>query len=341
MQQIWIKKHGAPSVLEVKSAPDPEPAPGEVRIRVRAAGLNFAEVTARQGLYPDAPKPPCVLGYEGAGVIDALGEGASRFRPGDRVVFLKRFGAHASAVCVNETQAFRMPDAMSFEEGAALPVNYLTAYHMLFEVRRIRKGDTVVVHMAAGGVGTAVLQLCRLVEGVTTIGTASAGKHEYVRSHGADHVIDYRTTDYVTEVRKLTGDRGVDVVLDALGGPDWRRGYSLLGPGGILIAFGLANVNVGGTRSLVHAAGQILRQPWFNCIRLMDDNRGVAGVNMGRLWDQIDLLTREMSALVGFYSEGKIKPHVSRAYPFSAARDAHVDLEQGKTVGKLVLVPDA
>jgi NADPH:quinone reductase-like Zn-dependent oxidoreductase len=341
MQQIWIKKHGGPSVLEVKELPDPAPGPGEIRIRVRAAGLNFAEVTARQGLYPDAPKPPCVVGYEGAGVVDALGQGASRFRVGDRVVFMKRFGAHSSAVCVEEAQAFPMPDAMSFEEGAALPVNYLTAYHMLFMVRRIQKGDTVVVHMAAGGVGTAVLQLCRLVEGVVTIGTASAGKHDYARSHGADHVIDYRTHDYVAEVKKITGGRGVDVVLDALGGPDWRRGYSLLGPGGLLIAFGLANVSVGGKRNLVHAVGQILRQPWFNCVRLMDDNHGVAGVNMGHLWTELELLTREMNALVALYAEGKIKPHVSRAYPFSAARDAHADLEQGKTVGKLVLVPDA
>jgi NADPH:quinone reductase-like Zn-dependent oxidoreductase len=229
---------------------------------------------------------------------------------------------------------------MSFEDGAALPVNYLTAYHMLFVVRRIRKGDTVVVHMAAGGVGTAVLQLCRLVEGVVTIGTASAGKHDYVRSHGAHHVIDYRTRDYVEEVKKVTGGRGVDVVLDALGGPDWKRGYSLLGPGGILVASGFANVSVGGKRNLVHALGQMLRQPRFTCMGLMDDNRGVAGVNMGHLWGELELLTRELNALVGFYAEGKIKPHVSRVYPFSAARDAHAELEQGKSVGKIVLVPD-
>src|SRR5436190_22388097 len=149
MRAVWITRAGGPEVLEVRETPDPEPGPGEVRIRVHAAGLNFAEVTARQGLYPDAPKPPCVVGYEGAGVVDVLGEGATRFRQGDRVMFLKRFGSHSSAVCLNEAQAFRMPDAMSFEDGAALPVNYLTAYHMLFVVRRVQKGDTIVVHMAA------------------------------------------------------------------------------------------------------------------------------------------------------------------------------------------------
>src|SRR4051794_32760655 len=171
MRAVWITKAGGPEVLAVRECPVPQPGRGEVRIAVRAAGLNFAEVTARQGLYPDAPKPPCVVGYEGAGVVDALGAGITRWRIGDRVVFLKRFGAHSSAVCVKQAQAFRMPDAMSFEEGAALPVNYLTAYHMLFVVRRIQKGDTVVVHMAAGGVGTAVLQLCGLVNGLLTIGT--------------------------------------------------------------------------------------------------------------------------------------------------------------------------
>src|SRR5258708_4659383 len=184
MQAIWIKKFGGPDVLEVKQGPDPEPGPGQVRVSVRACGLNFAEVMARQGMYPDAPKPPCVVGYEGAGEVDAVGSGVARFKLGDRVVYMSRFGGHTSSIVLAEPQLFPMPEGMSFEEGAALPVNYLTAYHMLFAVRRIKAGDRVLVHMAAGGVGTAVLQLCRTVPDVVTIGTASAKKHDYVRSHG-------------------------------------------------------------------------------------------------------------------------------------------------------------
>jgi NADPH:quinone reductase-like Zn-dependent oxidoreductase len=340
MRQIWIRKHGGPEVLEVRDVPDPVPGAGQVRVRAKAVGLNFAEVSARQGLYPDAPKPPCVVGYEGAGVVDAVGSGVTRWAVGDRVVFASRFGGHSEAVCVGEEQLFRMPGSMSFEDGAALLVNYLTAYHMLFVVRRLRPSDTVLVHMAAGGVGTAVLQLCRTVEGVTTIGTASSKKHDYVRSHGAQHVIDYRTSDYVAEVKRLTNGRGVDVVLDALGGPDWRRGYSLLAPGGLLVAFGLANAAGSGKRNLGRALAQIVRQPLFNCMTLMSDNRGVAGVNMGHLWDDVAFIAREAEALVKLYSEGKIKPHIGGAFPFSRVAEAHAELENARNVGKIILVPD-
>jgi NADPH:quinone reductase-like Zn-dependent oxidoreductase len=340
MRAIWIRKHGGPNVLEVRETPDPEPRQGEVRVRVRACGLNFAEVMARQGLYPDAPKPPCIVGCEGAGVIDAVGEGVANYRAGDRVIYMSRFWGQASVVCVPERQLLRMPEAMTFEEGAALPVNYLTAYHMLFVVKRLRPGHTVLVHMAAGGVGTAVLQLCRTVERVVTIGTASAKKHDYVRGQGCDHVIDYRSVDYVEEVRKLTNGRGVDIVLDALGGPDWKKGYSLLAPGGLLIAFGLANANVGGKRSLVHALGQVLQSPFYSPMKMMNDNRGIAGVNMGHLWSNIELITEEADALLAFHAARQIRPHIGATFPFSRAADAYGELENGKNVGKVILVPD-
>ncbi|MGH7436449.1 MAG: synaptic vesicle VAT-1 family membrane protein [Polyangiaceae bacterium] len=340
MRAIWIKRFGGPEVLEVRDGPDPNPGPGQVRVRVRACGLNFAEVMARQGLYPDAPKPPCVVGYEGAGLVEDVGSGVTTYKVDDRVVYLSRFGGHASSIVVAEPQLLPMPEGMSFEEGAALPVNYLTAYHMLFAVRRIRSGDSVLVHMAAGGVGTAVLQLCRTVPGVVTIGTASAKKHDYVKSHGADHVIDYRSVDYVAEVRRLTGGRGVDVVLDALGGPDWAKGYSLLAPGGLLVAFGLANANVGGKRRLLHALGQVLRSPRFGCRTLMNDNRGVAGVNMGHLWDDAGLIRDEAQALLQLYGAGRIRPHIGGSFPFSRAADAYAELEYARNVGKIVLTPD-
>jgi NADPH:quinone reductase-like Zn-dependent oxidoreductase len=194
--------------------------------------------------------------------------------------------------------------------------------------------------MAAGGVGTAVLQLCRTVDGVVTIGTASAQKHDYVRGQGCNHVIDYRSVDYVEEVKKLTDGRGVDVVLDALGGPDWKKGYSVLAPGGLLVAFGLANANVGGKRNLIHALGQILGSPLYTVMKLMTDNRGIAGVNMGTLWGNIDLITREIEALLTHYRAGQIRPHVGGVFPFSRAAEAHSELEGGKTIGKIVLTPD-
>lgn len=339
MQAIWIAKHGAPNVLELRETPDPSPGPGEVRVRVRAAGLNFAEVMARQGLYPDAPNTPCVVGYEVAGEVDEVGAGVERVKVGDRVAAMTRFGGHASVVVVPEAQVFGMPDAMGFEEGAALPVNYLTAYHMLFEIKRLRPGEKVLVHMAAGGVGTAALQLCRTVEDVTTYGTCSAKKHDYARSHGCDHPIDYRTEDYAEVIRRELGENQLDLVLDALGGADWKKGYELLRSTGTLIAFGWANMNKGGKRRLLHVLGQMAKLPRYTPMKLMQDNRAIAGVNMGHLWHEGELVRREGLALMRLYEEGAIKPHVDRVFPFAEAAAAHEYLESGKNVGKVVLTP--
>jgi NADPH:quinone reductase-like Zn-dependent oxidoreductase len=339
MRAITIPKHGGPDVLEVREVDDPTPGPGEVRVRVRAAGLNFAEVMARKGLYPDAPKTPMVVGYEVAGEVDALGEGATGFALGERVAALTRFGGHAERVVVPEAQVFRMPEAMSFEEGAALPVNYLTAHHMLFQVFRVRAGDRVLVHMAAGGVGTAVLQLGRTVPGLTTFGTASAGKHDYVRSLGCDHPIDYRSLDYAEEIRRLTDGEGVDLVLDALGGRDWKKGYRLLRPGGLLIAFGWANMSTGERRNPLHVMRELTGLPVLTPATLMNDNRGIAGVNMGHMWEFISQLRWQADRLMALYTEGVVRPHIDAVLPFAEAAEAHRRLESGKTVGKVVLVP--
>lgn len=339
MRAVWITKHGGPAALEVRETPTPEPQAGQVRVAVTLAGLNFAELSASQGLYPDAPKPPCIVGYEGSGTIDALGEGALGLSVGDRVMYMCRFGGHASHVVTTADQIVKIPEAMSFEHAAAMPVNYLTAHHMLFEIARIRAGAHVLVHMAAGGVGTAALQLCRTIPGVVTYGTASASKHDYVREHGCTHPIDYRTKDYAAEVMRLTDGRGVDVVLDALGGADWRKGYALLKPVGMLIAFGLANTNTGGKRSIVNVVKQLARIPRYSPLKLMDDNRTVSGCNMGHLWGEKELLRRQLDALVKFYEAGAIRPHVHAIHPFDKAREAFEELSLGKNTGKVLLRP--
>ncbi len=339
MRALTITRYGPPSVLEVRESPDPEPAEGEVKIRVEASGLNFAEVTARQGLYADAPKAPCVVGYEGAGVIEALGPGVTEPAVGTRVVFMKRFGAHATVVTTPAWLAFPIPDEMSFEHAAAIPVNYLTAYHMLFQVARIRSGDHVLVHMAAGGVGTAALQLCRTAPGVTTYGTSSARKHDYVRGHGCDHPIDYRTKDYAEEIMRLTDGRGVDVILDALGGPDWKKGYEILRKAGMLVAFGMANAISGSKRSWLHVIRQVVAIPRFNPMKMMTENKAVAGVNLGHLWDQREMILEGMSALVELYEEGAIEPHIHAAVPLDRGHEAHEMLEKGENLGKVVFVP--
>jgi len=339
MRAIWITKAGGPEALEVRETPDPEPGPGQVRVRVRVAGLNFAEVMAAQGLYPDAPKPPCVVGYEAAGVIDALGEGVEGLAAGQRVVALTHFGGQADVVCVPAEQVLAIPDGMSFEDAAAIPVNYLTAYHLLFRAASVRPGERVLVHMAAGGVGLAVLQLCRTVEGLVVFGTASAAKHEVLRAEGCTYPIDYRATDYAAEVRRLTGGAGVDVVLDPLGGNDWRKGLKLLRPCGRLVAFGFANLASGPRRRPAHMAAQIAGIPLLTPLQLMNNNRTVSGVNIGHLWDEIALLREELQAVLALWAAGSIKPRIDGVYPFTEAAAAHRQILRRRNVGKILLTP--
>lgn len=339
MKAVWIPKFGKPEVLEVRESEDPAPASEEVRIRVEAAGINFAEIMARQGLYQDAPPPPMVVGYEVSGVIDAVGERVDPARVGQRVLAMTRFGGYADTVCVPSEQAYEMPESMTFEEGAALPVTYLTAYHMLFNVSRVRAGDHVLIHQAAGGVGTAACQLCRSVEGVTTYGTASKAKHDYVRENGCDYPIDYHSVDYGDEIRRLTEGRGVDVVLDALGGSDWKKGYDLLRPAGMLVPFGWANMAKFGKRKMTHVVGQLARMPWWTPMKLMHENKGVAGVNMGHLWDEREMTREAFTKLLQLYQARAIKPRIDRTFPLEQASDAHAYIEAGQNVGKVLLTP--
>ena len=339
MRAIWITRASGPEALQVRETADPEPGPGQVRIRVRAAGLNFAEVMAALGLYPDAPRPPCVVGYEVAGVIDALGDGVQSYPIGQRVLALTRFGGHADVVCVPAEQVLPMPDAMTFEAAAALPVNYLTAYHMLFRVAAVRPGERVLVHMAAGGVGTAVLQLCRTVDNLQTFGTASAAKHDVLKAEGCAHPIDYHATDYAVEVRRLTAGDGVDIVLDPLGGHDWRKGLKLLRPCGRLVAYGFANLASGQRRRPARLLSQVTGIPLLTPLGLMNRNLTVSGVNIGHLWGQMAILREELQAVLVLWDQGKIKPLIDTTYPFADAAAAHRRILQHQNTGKIVLVP--
>ena len=333
MKALWLVKRGT---WEIREAPVPLPKPGEVRVAVRVFGLNFAELMASQGLYPDAPKLPAILGYEIAGEIDAVGEGVDASRIGERVVALTRFGSHAQFCCIPSQFALAIPPAMSFEEAAALPVTYLTAYHMLFFAANLRAEESVLVHMAAGGVGTAVLQLCRTVANVVTFGTASVGKHQVLRDNGCTHALDYHAVDYEPEVRRLTEGRGVDVVLDPLGGRDTLKGYRLLRPGGRIVVYGFANLQRGRFNPL-HVVAQVARMPRFSPLRLMGENRGVIGVNMGHLLGRADLLLSEMRALLALYEQGKIAPVIDCVLPLENAADGYRRIASRQNVGKVVV----
>ncbi len=335
MRSVWIPRTGPPDVLEVREGLEPVPGTGQVLIRVHASGVNFADVMARLGLYPDAPPRPCVVGYEVAGTIEKLGPGVDgELAVGRRVLALTRFGGYAEAVAVPAQQVFAIPDRMSFEEGAAIPVNYLTAVLMLRHFGNVQTGDTVLVHAAAGGVGMAAIQLCKIA-GARVIGTASASKHETLRKAGVTYAIDYRTQDFEAEVKRFTNGLGVDIVLDATGA--FRKSYRCLAPLGRLVCFGISGAASGLGPRWLSAAGTLVRLPWFHPIKLMNDNKAVIGVNLGHLWDRMDMLRREQLALLADYEAGRITPVVGKTFPLTEAAGAHRYIQERQNVGKVVL----
>jgi synaptic vesicle membrane protein VAT-1 len=336
MRQVVIPRYGAPEVLETREAPDPSPGDDEIRIRVRAAGINFADILARLGLYPDAPKPPMVVGYEVAGRVDAVGRNVVNFGEGDRVVALTRFGGYSDTVVVPTAQAFHFPDELSDSEAAAVPVNYLTASIALYKMAALAPGETVLVHNAGGGVGIAATQLARLRR-ATVIGTASAFKHDALRSFGVDHAIDYRHANVAEEVRKLTRGRGVDVILDPIGGRSFTDSYRMLAPLGRLVIFGLSAAATGEKRNVWRALQAWVTTPRFNPLSLINRNRGVFGLNVGHLWGERRQLAATMEMLISELRAGRITPVVARTFPLDRAADAHRFIQSRGNIGKVVL----
>jgi synaptic vesicle membrane protein VAT-1 len=335
--------NGGPEVLQVQERPDPEVGPGEVRIAVRAAGINFADTMARVGLYPDAPKPPCVLGYEVAGTVESIGEGVTAHAVGDRVAAGTRFGGHAELVVVPEEQALSLPERFSFEQGAAFPVNYGTAYAALVVMGSLRPGDRVLIHAAGGGVGTAATQIARNI-GAEVFGTASPQKHEAIRAQGVVHPIDYRSLDFEAETMRITGGEGVDLVIDALGPTSFRKDYRLLRPGGRLVMYGLSESSSGGKRDLPATLRSLVKMPlatmpWWKSLAVMNENKGVFGLNMLKWWEREGNLDRLTEPLMADAAAGRLEPVVGGTFPFEQAGAAHQFIAERRNVGKVVLFP--
>jgi NADPH:quinone reductase-like Zn-dependent oxidoreductase len=338
MRHVVIPRHGSPDVLEIREVPDPVPGPGEVRIAVAAAGVNFADILGRLGLYPDAPKLPFTPGYEVSGTIDAIGPGHDGIQPGDRVLALTPFGGYATSVVVPATLVFPTPAVLSDAESAALPVNYLTALVALYKFANLEAGETVLIHSAAGGVGIAAVQLARL-RGATVFGAASSAKHDALRAIGVDHPIDYRRVNVPDEVRRLTNGRGVDVILDSIGGGSFAESYRLLAPLGRLALYGVSSIAPGTKRSWWRAARTVLSMPKFRPLSLMNRNRGVFGINLAHLWSETDQLRRAMQLLLDEAGRGRIRPVIAKTFPLGAAGEAHRYIQSRSNVGKVVLVP--
>ena len=337
MRQIWISRVGGPEVLQVREAADPLPATGQVRVRVRAAGVNFADTMARIGLYPDAPKIPCVVGYEVAGTIDAVGDGVAASRVGERVLATTVFGGYSDVVCVPEAMALRFPERLSFAEAASIPVVWLTAWHMLVGLGNLQKGQRVLVHAAAGGVGTAALQIARRI-GAEVIGTASPGKHARLIEMGLAHAIDYRSQDFEVEVRRITAGKGVHIALDAVGGRSFRKSYRSLAPTGKLMMFGASSASRE-RRSITAALGMLAGMPIFFPLPMLQENKGVFGINLGHLWGEVELLSGYLKQILNEFESGEFNAIVDSEVPFAEAPRAHQRLASRENFGKVLLVP--
>ncbi|MFL6450312.1 MAG: quinone oxidoreductase family protein [Bryobacteraceae bacterium] len=322
MKAVVADPVGDPENLRYVDLPDPQPAEGEAVIKTEAIGVNFIDVYFRTGLYK-APESPVRLGNEASGTISAVGPGVP-FKVGQRVAYAMARGAYAEYAAVPAKLIVALPDAVSFEDGAAVMLQGMTAHYLTHSTFPLQSGQTCVIHAAAGGTGLLLVQIAKLL-GATVIGTASTEeKARLAKDHGADHVIQYSETDFLAEVKKLTGDRGVDVVYDSVGAATFAKSLDCLRPRGMMVSFGQSSGPVGPVEPLVlsQKGSLFLTRP-----------------NLVHYISEPTELDRRTSDLFHWIGAGKLKTRIHKIYRLSDATAAHLDLEARRTSGKLLLKP--
>jgi len=333
-----VERYGGPDVLKIQDVPIPSPGPVQVLVRVRAIGLNFADIIARWGVYPGTPKPPFVPGLEFSGEVVAVGLEVTRFRGRERVMGYSRLGSHAEYLAVDERLVAPIPESMSFEQAAAFPVAFMTAYHGLIELSHLRGGERLLVHAAAGGVGTATVQLAKHL-GAEVFATAGSREKLVVAGEaGASHVINYRSENFAQRVRSLTGGYGVDVVMDSVGGRVFRQSWSLLAGMGRYILYGLSDVSGPGRLSKLRALRVYAQMGLLVPAGLISKNKTISGFNLGTLLGKERYFEEAGRALLRLYAEGVLNPVIGRVFPFKEIVTAHTELQSGRTFGKVVVV---
>lgn len=334
---VEISRFGPPEVMRIREETVPEVGPREVLIRVRGIGLNFADIFERLGLYKAAPKPPFVPGFEVAGEVLELGEEVHGLTRGACVLGLTRFGGYRTVIKLFESFVRPIPEPFSFEEAAGFPTTYLTAYHGLFHLAHFQKGEKVLIHAAAGGVGTAAVQLAQLYDAEIFATCGAEAKVKFLREKmGVKHVINYRTQDFEAEIRKVAD--GVDVIMDSVGGATFRKGYRLLNPMGRLIIFGLGSLMPSDKRpNWLKLAVQYLALPRLNPFHLISDNKTVAGFNLVFLFNYTDRFTRAFEQLLAWAAEGKLRTVVGKTFPFEEVAEAQNYLQSRASIGKVIL----
>ncbi len=343
MQKIVIHSAGGYERLQLETHPDPEPGPEEVLVEVQAIGVNYADVCVRLGVYESAKQYvgwPITPGFEFAGVVTGLGSAASGFARGDRVFGVTRFGAYASHVLAAPWQLRHLPTRFSPEQAAGFPAVYFTAYHALFQSFRLRPGATVLIHSAAGGVGSAAVQLGKKA-GCRVIGVVGAShKVDHVRALGCDVVIDKSTEELWPAVERAAPE-GCDAILDANGPETLKQSYEHVRPTGKLVTYGFHSMipRKGGRLDYVKAALGLLRMPRFRPFDLVKENRSVIGFNLSFLFERRDLFEEAFGDLLAWIDDGTLAPPAVTTFPLADVARAHQLLESGQTTGKLILTP--
>lgn len=343
VRKVVIHRAGGYEQLRLETAPLRAPAPDEVVIDVAAAGVNYADVIVRMGLYSSALELvgwPITPGFEVAGTVRAVGSSVRDLEVGARVLAVTLFGGYASAIVVPRAQVFALPPALGFEQGAALPAVFLTAYFALHVLAHPRRGERMLIHSAAGGVGTAAIQLARRAGCEVTGVVGSAHKVALCRQLGCAHVVDKSSED-LWERAEAIAPMGFDVVLDANGVSTLRESYEHLARSGKLVVYGFAAMmpKTGGRPSYLKLASDYLRTPRFDPLDMTQKSRSVLAFNLSYLFDRMDILEEGMAMLEACLSDGSFVPLPVATYPLDEVARAHCDIESGQTVGKLVLVP--
>jgi NADPH:quinone reductase-like Zn-dependent oxidoreductase len=332
VRAVVLTRRGGPEALVVEERDAPRAGRGQLLVDVRAAGVNFSDLLLRIGLHPDKPALPVVLGYEVAGTVAELGPGVAGFAAGDRVAAFVPRGGYAERAAVGAGDTVRLPERMSYEQGAAVPLAYATAYAALVRYGACRAGERVLIHGAGGGMGSAATRLARRL-GVEIWGTASPRKHAALERLGVDHPVDYTRPGWQDDVPPL------DVVMDALGGASFRQSYRMLRAGGRLVCLGASGVLAGERRSVVAALRTVLRTPRFNPMRQVLDSKAVIGLDTIALWRERGSLRELLEPVEEMLEDGSMTPLVAAAIPFDDAATAHRLLTQRGNTGKVVLVP--
>ena len=339
MQQVIISRHGAPEVLHLRETAAPSLNSGDVMIDVKYAGINFADLLMRMGLYPSAPKPPFTPGYEVSGIVTEVGSTENSDLIGQRVAALTPFGGYSSKIAVKKERLIQLPDDLDLEQAAAMPVVYLTSYVMLFLQAHLQQDEWILIHNIGGGVGLAAIDLSRII-GANIIGTASAGKHDRLMEMGIHHLIDYNTEDFVSRVKEITDGKGVDVIIDPIGGDNLKKSFSALGTFGRLVAFGFSKTAKGSRRNILHVLKEYAKTPKFSPVKLMGKNKGVFGCHLGMVMNREELLKKSMGQLMSYCSNGKIDPRVDRIFPLNNVNEAHQYIMDRRNFGKVLLGVD-